>query len=129
MNGITSTFFGGVILFPFIVTVLFLIIMRRMGKAPASVIGLAADVTTPFLFLTVYVASRTIIGEGTGVYIIGAAIIIAIARIVMERVKVKEFQIAPLLRKTWRLYFLVLTVGYILLLLGGVIAKVIDYIT
>ena len=129
MNGIISMFFGGVILFPFIVTVLFLIIMRKMGKAPASVIGLAADITTPFLFLAVYVASRTIIGEGTGVYIAGIAILIAIVRIVMERMKVKEFQIAPLLRKTWRLYFLVLTVGYILLLLGGIIAKVIDYTT
>ena len=35
-----------------------------MGKAPASVIGLAADVTTPFLFLAVYMIRHTIFGEG-----------------------------------------------------------------
>ena len=124
-----SILFGGLLLFPYIIMFFILIIIKKMGRAPASVIGLAADVTTPFLFLTVYVVSRTIIGEGIGVYIAVIALMIAIIRIVIERVKVKEFQIAHLLRKTWRLYFLVLTVSYILLLLGGIIMKVVEYTT
>jgi Protein of unknown function (DUF3397) len=127
MNGVISMFFGGVILFPYIVTLLILVIVRKMGKAPASVIGLAADVTTPVLFLTIYIVSRTIIGEGVGVYIAGIAIMIAIVHVVIERFKVKEFQIVRLLRKTWRLYFLVLTVSYVLLILVGVIVKVVEY--
>ena len=124
-----STLFGILLLFPYIITLFILIIIKKRGRAPASVIGLAADVTTPFLFFTVYVVSRTIIGEGIGVYIVGGALMIAIIRIILERVKVKEFQIANLLRKTWRLYFLVLTASYILLLLGGIIMKVIEYTT
>lgn len=127
--GVISTLFGGLILFPYLVTLVFLVIMRKMGKAPASVIGLAADATTPLLFLTVYVVSHSIIGEGIGVYIAGVALMIAIIRIIIERVKVKEFQITHLLRKTWRLYFLVLTASYILLLLGGIIMKVVEYTT
>ncbi|MFJ7933044.1 DUF3397 family protein [Sporosarcina sp. NPDC096371] len=127
MGGVITIFFGGLILFPYIITLLFLVVMRKMGKAPASIVGLAADVTTPFLFLTVYIVSRTIIGEGAGIYIAGMAILIAIVRIVIERVKVKEFQIMRLLRKTWRLYFIVLTVSYILLLIGGIILKVVEY--
>lgn len=124
-----STLFGGLLLFPYIVMLVILIIIKKRGRAPASVIGLAADVTTPFLFLTVYVVSRTIIGEGIGVYIVGIALMIAIIRIIVERFKVKEFQIAHLLRKTWRIYFLVLTASYILLLLGGIIMKVLEYTT
>jgi hypothetical protein len=127
--GVISTLFGGLLLFPYFVMLVFLVIMRRMGKAPALVIGLAADATTPILFVTVYVVSRIITGEGTGVYIVAIAILIAIVRIVLERVRVKDFQIARLLRKTWRLYFLVLTASYILLLLGGIVMKIVDYTT
>lgn len=126
---VISTVFGGLLLFPYIITLVFLVVIKKMGRAPASVIGLAADVTTPVLFLTVYVVSCTVIGHGTGVYIVTIALMIAIFRIVLERTKVKEFQIADLLRKTWRLYFVVLTASYILLLLGGIIMKVVEYIT
>ncbi|WP_318615542.1 DUF3397 family protein [Sporosarcina sp. YIM B06819] len=129
MDGIISTIFGGLILFPYIVMLVFLVVMRKMGKAPASIIGLAADMTTPLLFLTVYLVSREIMGEGVGIYIAGIAVIIAIVRIVLERMKVKEFQIVHLLRKTWRLYFLVLTVSYLLLLLVGMILKMVEYTT
>lgn len=126
---VISTMFGGLLLFPYIITIVFLVVIKKMGRAPVTAIGLAADVTTPLLFLTVYVVSREIIGEGTGVYIVTIALMIAIVRIVLERFKVKEFQIAYLLRKTWRLYFLVLTASYILLLLGGIIMKVVEYTT
>lgn len=126
---VISTVFGGLLLFPYIITIVFLVVIKKMGRAPVTAIGLAADVTTPLLFLTVYVVSREIIGEGTGVYIVTIALMIAIVRIVLERFKVKEFQIAYLLRKTWRLYFLVLTASYILLLLSGIIMKVVEYTT
>ena len=124
---VISTVFGGLLLFPYIITLVFLVVIKKMGRAPASAIGLAADVTTPVLFLTVYVVSRAVIGQGTGIYIVTIALMIAIFRIVLERTRVKEFQIADLLRKTWRLYFLILTVSYILLLLGGIIMKVVEY--
>lgn len=126
---VISTVFGGLLLFPYIITIVFLVVIKKMGRAPVTAIGLAADVTTPLLFLTVYVVSREIIGEGTGVYIVTIALMIAIVRIVLERFKVKEFQIAYLLRKTWRLYFLILTASYILLLLSGIIMKVVEYTT
>ncbi|WP_342509268.1 DUF3397 family protein [Sporosarcina sp. FSL K6-2383] len=127
--GVITTIFGGLLLFPYVVTLIFLIVMRKRGRAPSSVIGLAADITTPVLFITVYIIFRTIIGEGAGVYIVGVALLIAIVSVVLERMKVKEFQITRLLRKTWRLYFLVLTVSYILLMLIGIIMKVIEYMT
>lgn len=129
MGSLITSFFGFIILCPFIITITFLVISRKMGKAPASIIGLAADITTPFLFITVYVTAMTIFGEGTGMIIAGLAVIIAIVHVVIERLKVKEFRIIRLLRRTWRFYFLLLTVAYIILLISGSVLKTIEYVT
>lgn len=129
MAELISSIWGVLILFPFIVTILFLIVCRKMGKAPVAVIGLAADVTTPFLFFAVYIISLTIFGKGTGVYIAGLAVIIAIVHVVIERLKVKEFRIARLLKRTWRFYFLLLLFAYFLLIVTGTVLKIIEYTT
>ncbi|MBO0585878.1 DUF3397 domain-containing protein [Sporosarcina sp. E16_8] len=128
MIEVMTVFLGIIILFPFIVTVAFMVVMRKIGKAPASILGLAADVTTPLLFLAVYVVSQTVFGQGIWVYIIGIAIIIAIFYAFIERSKVKEFQIARLLRKTWRFYFLVLLAAYVILLITGMVMNIVEYV-
>ena len=128
MDGVITTLLGTVILFPFIITIVILIIMRKLGKAPVSVIGFAADLTTPFLFIAVYVVSNIMFGEGIGVYIGGFAIIIAIVHAFIERSRVKEFSVVRLLRKTWRFYFLVLMVAYLTLLAAGTILKIVEYV-
>jgi hypothetical protein len=128
MNGVISSFLGTIILFPFIVTIVILIVMRKMGKAPVKVIGLAADLTTPFLFLAIYVISYTLFDNGGGVYIAAVAITIAILLAFIERSKAKEFRILRLLRKIWRFYFLVLLAVYILLLTLGIILKIVKYV-
>jgi hypothetical protein len=128
MKELISSFFGVILLFPYIVTILFLIVSRKRGKAPASVIGLAADVTTPFLFLAVYVITLTIFGEGSGIYLASTAVVIAIIHVVIERLKVKEFSIMRLLRRTWRFYFLLLGIAYFLLLIMGSVLKTIEYV-
>ncbi|MFS0688190.1 DUF3397 domain-containing protein [Sporosarcina sp. 179-K 8C2 HS] len=128
INGLLSILTGIIVLFPFIITIVFLIGMRRMGKAPAAVIRKAADFTTPFLFLSVYITSLTIFGKGTGFYITSIAILFAILFAVIERVKEKEFQISRVLHKTWRLYFLLLSFAYVILLVIGVSFKISEYV-
>lgn len=127
MSSFISVLLGALIVFPFFVTFLFLIFLRSRGKVPVKAIGLAADITTPFLFLAVYIISRTIFGDGSGYTIAVIAISSTIAIAVHERLKVKEFQIVRLLRKTWRFFFLILVVAYVLLLGVGLISKIIDY--
>ncbi len=122
-----SMLFGTVIFFPFIVTFIILIIYRKMGRPPVSVLGQAADMTTPLLFLSVYFLSLTIFGKGAGFYMILVSVLIVIAYTIFERTRVKEFQIFRLLRKTWRLYFLVLTSAYVVLFFVGTISKIIAY--
>lgn len=128
LNLLLSNLTGVIVLFPFLITIIFLVVMRRKGKAPAAVIGKAADFTTPFLFLSVYITSLSIFGNGTGFYITSIAILIAILFAVVERMKVKEFQIARMLQKTWRMYFLLLSVVYIVLILLGISFKIAEYV-
>lgn len=128
INGILSIVAGIIVLFPFLVTVVYLVTMRKMGKAPAVVIGKAADFTTPFLFLSIYITSLTVFGKGTGFYIIGTAILIAIILAVFERIKEKEFQITRFLQKTWRVYFLMLSLAYVLLIATGIFFKISEYV-
>ncbi|WHT46941.1 DUF3397 domain-containing protein [Sporosarcina thermotolerans] len=101
---------------------------EKNGKAPARVLGQAADWTTPFLFLAVYISASAIFGDGVGYYIVGIAIFIAILQAVIERMKVKEFIISRFLQKTWRLYFLVLGLSYLVLIVTGIIFKVSEYV-
>ncbi|KXH79890.1 DUF3397 family protein [Sporosarcina sp. HYO08] len=129
MNSVISIILGTLIFFPFLVTVLFLLIMRKRGKAPAVVIGQAADLTTPFLFLAVYIAVWLIFDEGVGIYIIMIAIVIAIMMIILERIRKKEFHLFRLLKRAWRLYFLILCAAYSMLLLVGIVLKVMEYVT
>ncbi|MCM3710031.1 DUF3397 family protein [Sporosarcina luteola] len=128
VNVLLSILTGIIVVFPFVITVVFLIFMKRMGKAPAAVIGKAADFTTPFLFLSVYITSMTIFGKGTGFYITSIAILIAIFLAVVERVKVKEFEIGRVLQKTWRLFFLLLSLSYVILLVIGITFKILEYV-
>lgn len=128
VNGLLSIITGIIVLFPFLITITFLVVMRKMGKAPAAVIGKAADFTTPFLFLSVYITSRTVFGEGTGFYLSAIAIFIAISFAVVERVKEKEFQISRVMQKTWRLYFLLLSFAYVILLVVGLSIKISEYV-
>lgn len=126
MSTVISVLLGVLIVFPFLLTFLILVFFRRRGRAPVTVIGLAADLTTPFLFLAVYIISRAILGTGIGLYIAVIAIVITIAYAFVERFKVKDFQIVRLLRKTWRLLFLILAAVYFILLIIGIVLKITD---
>ncbi|MEK3935198.1 DUF3397 domain-containing protein [Sporosarcina sp. FSL W7-1349] len=128
MNEVISGLLGTIILFPLIVTLSYVVIMRKMGRAPAKMMGRAADVTTPFLFFAVYVVAHAIFGDGPGWLISGIALVIAIVLIIIERLRVKEFKILRVLQRAWRLYFLVLSFAYIILIAVGVIKKIVEYV-
>ena len=128
MKVLISFVTGIIVLFPFLVTVSFLIIMRKRGKAPAKMVGKAADWTTPFLLISVYFISLAVFGEGSGFVISGAMIVIALSFATMERLKEKEFQVIRFAQKTWRMYFLLLAVSYLVLLCIGMTMKVMEYV-
>lgn len=124
-----SSLFGTVVLLPFIVTFLTLIIFKKMGRAPVSVIGITADITTFFLLLSVFFIARTIFGSGAGYVVFTIVIIVTIAFTIYERMKSKEFRILRLLRNAWRLLFILFAIAYVLLLMLGITLQIIDYVT
>jgi len=122
-----SVMFATAILFPFLVSFLAFLLLKKKGKRPITVLGTAADLTTPFLFISVYIVARTVFEVEILYLMITFTLITTIVYAVFARIKDKDFQIIRLLRRVWRLLFLVLAIVYILLLIGGVILKIIDY--
>lgn len=128
INGVLAFLTGVLVIFPFLVTVVFLVVMRKIGKAPASVVGRAADWTTPFLFLSVYITSKNIFHTDTAFIIIVISIVIALIFATNERMREKEFRMTRFFQKTWRTYFLVLGVAYILFIVIGIVIKIVEYV-
>lgn len=120
-----SILIGIIALFPFIISICLLLFYRQVGRKPT--IRKIADYTTPFLFLSVYLIAHTIFGDGVGYIIALTAVTIVLIFAVYERKRVKDFEIMYLLRKAWRVFFILLLIVYILLLIVGLILTIIDH--
>lgn len=120
-----SILIGVIVLFPFIISICLLLFYRQVGRKPTM--RKIADYTTPFLFLSVYMIAYTIFGEGVGYIISIIAVIIILFIAIRERQRVKDFEVMYLLRKGWRVFFLLLLIVYILLMIIGVILTIIDH--
>ncbi len=128
MNEVISAILGVIILFPFIVTIVFMVVMREDGQSPSINPRTCRRCHDTIPISSGLYRIQTVFGQGIWVYIVGIAIIIAIVYAFIERSKVKEFQIVRLLRKTWRFYFLVLLAAYVILLITGVVMKIVEYV-
>lgn len=118
IQAILSGLIGVIVLFPFGVSISLLIVYHRIGKKPT--VKRIADLTTPFLFLSIYFTAYAIFGDGVGFTIAIASIVIALFFTIYEYRRVKDFQIVDLLRKVWRLFFILLMIAYFLLILIGI---------
>ncbi|MDN7244278.1 DUF3397 domain-containing protein [Planococcus shenhongbingii] len=111
-------FIGAVVIFvPFILFVLAVLLTRK--KLGLRSIGLAADLTTFLLFISVPLAVSVIWQIDLAFIIYIVAILIAISVLTIEWKKSKEIEIGKFFRKTWRIYFLVLSFTYVLLWIAG----------
>lgn len=119
--------FGTIVIFPFIMS-FFFYSLNRWTKYKIS-IRKNADYTTPFLFLSVCVIMSTLFG-GSSIYFIFIGILVLILLYaIFEKRNVKDFQISVLLRKVWRLLFILLTMAYLLLIIVGLTITIIQSIT
>lgn len=126
-SSIVAIIFAIVVMFPFIVTFLALSFYKKRGKAPANMLGEAADWTTFFLFASVYILARSMFDFAIGFYMMMTFVLIVIVFAVYERIKVKDFKIIRLMRKVWRLSFILLFVAYVGILITGLVLKIIEY--
>ncbi|WP_238942639.1 DUF3397 family protein [Planococcus beigongshangi] len=117
---------GAVLVFaPFLAFILLLFASRKRLKKRA--IGFSADLTTFLLFLSVPVSVDALWGIQISFGLYVAAILIAIILLVMEWKGSKEIEVLKYIRKTWRLYFLLLSSSYILIWVAGLALTVISF--
>lgn len=118
---------GAIFIFaPFLAFILLILLTRKKLKRRA--IGLSADVTTILLFISVPVSMKALWDVDISFAVSVTAIIIAIILLIIEWKKSKEIEVLKYVRKTWRLYFLLLSMSYILIWLTGLALTLISFI-
>ena len=117
---------GAILIFaPFLAFILLLLISRKKLKRKA--IGFSADFTTFLLFVSVPVSVEALWSVNISFAVSVAAILIAIVLLIVEWKKSKEIEVLKYVRKTWRLYFLLLSAGYFLIWFTGLALTVISF--
>lgn len=118
-----------IVLVPAILFIISFVIAKYAFRKRKKSIGIAADITTFLLFFSVSHVFNVIFGKEIGFVIIIFAIFIATIMTILEWKMKKEIEIKPLLRKVWRLFFILLCFMYALLWIIGVIRYVLKYIS
>ena len=120
---------GGVILLcPLIVLLLTFMICRKLRIKKTYAFGFGADVTTFILFFSVPLAIHSIWGASSFLPIIIVALLIALGFTYVDWRTKKEIDVPVLLKKIWRVYFILLSVMYLGTWLIGLSLNVMEYL-
>lgn len=117
------------VLYPVVVFfVVFLVSKFILHKRKRS-IGIASDVSTFFLYFSSAHLFSFLFLKEIGWYLVIFSIILATIFTIFEWRSKKEIEVIPLLRKIWRVLFLLLCCLYAFLWLFGVFRYVLTYIS
>ena len=120
---------GGIILFcPLIALLSIFIICRKLCIQKKYAFGFGADVTTFILFLSVPLAIHSIWEVSLFVPIIIIALLIALGFTYVDWRTKKEIDVPILLKKIWRVYFILLSVMYLGTWLIGLSLNVMEHL-
>ena len=128
MNNILQIIISTFLLLPYLVFLLMFYTVYKLTKKPKRAFGVAADITTFFLFLAVPIAIEALFEVKTMIYFFCLAILISVIITIQDWKTKKEIELVPLLRKIWRFLFLLLSVCYIIVFCIGLILKIIHYL-
>lgn len=122
MKFVLEVLVGLITLFPFIVSMGLVLLFRKLKYK--YTVRKIADYTTPFLFLSVYIIAYSMVGDGVGFIIATIAILLVLVFAIIEKRRQPYFSVINLFRRVWRLYFLILTIVYLLLIIIRVILTI-----
>lgn len=117
-----------ILICPVIVLLVTYVIGRKCKMNHVKAFGLAADITTCILFLTVPIAIKSIWAIGVFIPTILLAAVIAIISTYIDWKTKKEIEVMPLLKKLWRVYFILLGVLYFVVCIAGLAQNIIEYV-
>lgn len=113
---------------PFIVLIVSYFILKKLKMKQQYAVGFSADVTTLLLFFTVSFIVDVVWDYQIYIILIIAAIIIAIIFTFVEWRTKKEIEVPNLMRKIWRIYFVVLMFLYVVVSITAIIVFIIQNI-
>lgn len=116
-----------IIFFPIIIFFITYFIARKQKKGKAKSFGLASDATTIILFFSVPLSISSLWDKNYNVLVFVIAIVIAIIFTYIDWRTKKEIEVLRLLKKTWRLYFILLTIAFLVIWIVGLVQSIIDY--
>ena len=119
---------GGIILLcPLIALLVTFIICRKLRIQKKYAFGFGVDVTTFILFFSVPLAMHSIWGTSYFLPIIIIALLIALGFTYVDWRTKKEIDVPILLKKIWRVYFILLSVMYLGTWLIGLSLNVMEH--
>lgn len=128
MKTIIHILLSVVIFFPMLIFIATYYICKRRQLSAVRAFGIASDQTTIWLFFSVPLAISGLWGVDVGSVVIMISIVIAMLFTFIEWRTKKEIEIKPLLRKVWRVFFLMLTTSYIAIWVFGLIQSIVQYV-
>ncbi|EPD52890.1 DUF3397 domain-containing protein [Paenisporosarcina sp. FSL H8-0542] len=127
MTNIIQAMVSFLIVMPLFMFIVVYIISLKLTKKMSRAFGHAADITTFLLFMSIPVALKSLFHIETMGIIVGLALITSVLLTILEWKSKKEIELLTLLRKIWRILFLVLSFSYFIIWCGGLVIKVIEY--
>lgn len=128
MNDIFNMTISFLLLFPIVLFIIVFIVSKYFLHKRKKSIGIAADVTTFLLFFSVSHVYSVIFSKDIGFLLIIFSLLLATILTFWDWRTKKEMEVRPLLRKIWRLLFMMLCLFYAFLWVFGVIRYVLSYI-
>lgn len=120
----------GVILFcPLVVLVVSFLVFLKMRIKKRFAMGLAADLTTLVLFFSVPLAFETVWGSSYVFILLTVVLCVGLAITFMDWRTKKEIEVPVLFKKIWRMYFLILSMLYIITCIAGLVMNVLHYVS
>lgn len=117
------------VIYPIVVFLVVFLFCKFILQKRKKSIGIASDISTFFLYFSVTNLFSFVFLKEVGWYLVIFSIILATIITYLEWRSKKEIEVIPLLRKIWRLLFLLLCCLYAFLWLFGVIRYVLAYIS
>lgn len=117
------------VIYPVVVFLVVFLFCKFFLRKRKKSIGIAADISTFFLYFSITNLFSFVFLKEIGWYLVIFSIILATIITFLDWRSKKEIEVIPLLRKIWRLLFLLLCLTYAFLWLFGVIRYVLSYIS
>lgn len=118
-----------IILCPWILWGFLFVLLKKIRYTKPYALFFAADVTTFFLLFSIKKLVLLFFDYDLGVLVLIGAVLLAILFVVFEWIKVDDVEIRRLIKKVWRLLFVILTSVYIVVVIVFVVREIINLFT